>query len=175
VCLKSKYATSAFSLVEVLLVLVILMLLAKQTWTSNLANLFARTDYEQLALSQHSLARGLTLARQFAVQAKKVVSLCGGNYLTFSCDGGWSSGWYIQSGVDIKTYHLFPSDIQIRWSGFPANKKQIDFYESGHSGYQNGTFYLCQYGFMARIVLNQSGRFYLMDIISLSDADEGCE
>ncbi len=173
--LKYKYATSAFSLVEVLLVLVILVLLAKQTWTSKLASLFSRTDYEQLVLSQHSLARGLTLARQFAVQAKQAVSLCGGHHLDSSCDGSWSSGWYIQSDAGIKTYHLFPSDISVRWSGFPTNKKQIDFYETGHSGYQNGTFYLCQYGLMARIVLNQSGRFYLMDIISLSELDEGCE
>lgn len=173
--LKSKYAISAFSLVEVLLVLVILMLLARQTWTANVTTLFSLTDYEQLVISQQSLARGLTLARQFAVKSQYAASLCGGNYLALSCDGSWSKGWYIQSGASIKAYHLFPTDITIRWSGFPANKKQIDFYETGHSGYQNGTFYLCQSGFVARIVVNQSGRFYLPQITQLSEFDGACE
>ena len=173
--LKSKRSLSAFSLAEILLVLVILILLAKQTWTANLATLFDHTDYERLTIAQQSLARGLTLARQLAVKSQHAISLCGGNYLALRCDGSWSEGWYIQSEASIKAYHLFPLDMTIHWSGFPANKKQIDFYETGHSGYQNGTFYLCQYGYTARIVVNQSGRFYLSDITHSAEFDGGCE
>ncbi|MGB0941929.1 MAG: GspH/FimT family protein [Marinomonas sp.] len=173
--LKSKCDIQAFTLVEVLVVLAILILLAKQLVGSNLLGWFSQTDYEKLSSAQQSLARGLTIARQYAVQARQTISLCAGDYQDQECEGDWSKGWFIQSEGMIKTYHLFPSGISIIWSGFPATKQQIDFYHTGYSGYQNGTFYLCQFGLMARIVVNQSGRFYLYPVSELSESIEGCK
>ena len=173
--LSTKHHRSAFSLVEVLLVLTILMLIARQTWSSSLARWFTQTDYEKLTLIQRDLARGLMLARQYAIQANAIIAFCGGDYQEANCDGDWSKGWYIESGSDIKTFHLFPLDIQVNWSGFPANKKRIDFYENGHSGYQNGTFYLCQDELVGKIILNQSGRFYLTNISELPELKAQCE
>lgn len=173
--LNTKHTGSAFSLVELLSVLVVLMFLAKQVWSSNLARWFEKTDYEQLLSSQQSLARGLTLARQFAVQAKQTVSFCAGDYHQADCGGNWSEGWFILLDSKIKTFHLFPAGMSVVWSGFPAGKKQIDFFQNGHSGYQNGTFYLCQFGLMTNVVVNQSGRIYLGDISQLTDLTQVCE
>ncbi len=172
--LYTKSSVFAFSLVEVLLVLAILAFFAKQTWNSSLASLFTQTDYEALIQAQKNLAQGIHFARQFAVQSQQKISLCGGDYQQALCDGQWSLGWYIQSVSVIKTHHNFPLGLTVRWSGFPANKKQIDFYESGHSGYQNGTFYLCQFGLIAKIVLNQSGRSYLGAVESQTLTGEAC-
>lgn len=173
--LKPKRIASAFSLVEVLLVLVILAFMAKQMGTAIVASWFEQTDYERLSRYQHNLANALTLARQYAVQAQQDVALCGGNYEDKLCDGDWSQGWYIQLANKIKTRQRFPEDVKISWSGFPANKHFIAFYSNGHSGYQNGTFYLCLNHLMTRIVLNQSGRFYLSDMSALTDNDRSCE
>lgn len=173
--LKSKCDIQAFTLVEVLIVLAILILLAKQLVGSSLVGWFSQTDYEKLSSAQQSLARGLTIARQYAVQARRTISLCAGDYRNQTCEGDWSLGWFIQSDSNIKTYHLFPSSISIVWSGFPATKQHIDFYQTGYSGYQNGTFYLCQFGLVARIVVNQSGRFYLYPVSEQSSLIEECE
>ena len=134
-----------------------------------------QTDYERLLKYQQNLANGLTLARQYAVQAQQVIALCGGDYDALLCDGDWSQGWYIQLDNKVKTYRYFPNDLNVSWSGFPANKTHIAFYQNGHSGYQNGTFYLCLNRLMTRIVLNQSGRFYMGEIYTVSDLDEECE
>lgn len=172
--LNAKRERHAFTLVEMLIVLVILVIMAKQVLGSSLSHWFGQTDYEKLLAAQQSLARGLNIARQYAVQAKQTISLCAGDYRNQECEGDWSLGWFIQSDTAIKTYHLFPSGISIVWSGFPAAKQQIDFYQTGYSGYQNGTFYLCQFGLMARIVVNQSGRFYLHPVSESSGSVEGC-
>jgi len=165
-----------FSLFEVLCVLFILTLLAGVSWNTSLAKFFQETPYEKIQEIQKSLASGLLFARQYAVQSQQSILLCGGLATTNQgdCSGDWSAGWFIEQDTDIKKYHVFPASTSIQWSGFPSDKAYIRFHANGHTDYQNGTFNLCFYGWQSRIVLNQSGRFYLGQSESIPKEGNGC-
>lgn len=161
----------AFSLLEILCVLAILSSLASVVLHSSLMSSLFDGHYSQVKTSQTSLAQGLLLARQYAVQSQQTVLLCGGSSLYSlsvyqeqeeqSCAGQWSAGWSIQQNNKIKTQRPTESHVHITWSGFPARKPFIRFRPNGHTDYQNGTFLICAGAWLARITLNKSGRFYL--------------
>lgn len=164
-----------FSMLEILCVLLILTLLTGISWQQPFRAFLEESAYERVKLAQKDLANGLLKARQYAVQTKRAILLCGGiksvslaNQSSPACSGLWSEGWLIQDQKTVKATRALSPHVSVSWSGFPANKKYIRFHANGHTDYQNGTFILRSENWRSRITINQSGRFYLGKIERVS-------
>ncbi|TDO98745.1 GspH/FimT family pseudopilin [Marinomonas balearica] len=154
------YSKRAFSLWEVLCVLLILSFMMASTATTDMLSYYQKwSERQQLYQANRHLLSAIELSRSLALQSKLSVTLCGG----ISCDGNWSNGLSIlrnSTPLPFKTW-LFPDFIQLQWRGFPARKAAITFLPTGMSNFQNGSFYLCFRGEKRkRVVVNKAGRAY---------------
>ena len=156
-----------FTLFEVMVALSILSLLAYmgsahvRDFSASLA------DKRALQASLKNLSAGLLQARQLAIANGQNSFLCGG----IDCSGDWSYGYQIFETQHSSTpvqQGRFPDNLLVRWQGFPAQKSFIEFKANGLSAYQNGSFVLCIGQWQARIIVNQSGRFYLDETLPVT-------
>lgn len=157
-----------FTLLELLVVLTILSVLAYFGSAQLLVVNSTMADRRVLQDSLKILSDALLQSRQLAIVSGQKSLLCGG----IACSGHWSEGYEIyQHNLHSKAVKqtMFTSNVSIRWRGFPAKKNFIEFKSNGLSAYQNGRFELCVGEWQADIVVNQSGRFYLSDILPAND------
>ncbi|WCN10247.1 GspH/FimT family pseudopilin [Marinomonas mediterranea] len=150
----------AFSLWEVLCVLLIFSLLAASNATSSVLSYYhSWSDRQQLHQANRQLQTAIATSRSLAIRSDSPVQLCGG----VSCNGRWSDGIsLLQSGhsTPYQTW-AFPELIDLVWRGFPARKTAISFLPTGISNFQNGSFYFCFKGIQqVRVVINKAGRAY---------------
>ena len=156
-----KQVYRAFSLLEVLIVIALLSVLSTAYWGGGLAQYYRSWRLNQ-TLGQESqvLLQAIERARTLAIVSGRSVYLCGGAH----CDGAWSEALYLAYSVHRPPLWrtAFASPIQVVWRGFPQQRAYVVFLPTGLASYQNGSFYLCLDGTLAkRVVINQSGRAYL--------------
>ncbi|GAB3484618.1 GspH/FimT family pseudopilin [Marinomonas epiphytica] len=171
---------NGFTLLECMVVIAMLSALAYGT--SHVVFGFRQSEQDKQSLLEdlQALSVALMAARQYAIRSGQTTYLCGG----VLCTGDWSSGYRIQHTVAADTLAddsqsegsslqvgYFSPTLRLRWQGFPSQRRYIEFLANGLSAYQNGRFILCVGEWQGEIVLNQSGRFYLSDIIK---AKVGC-
>ncbi len=145
---------SAFSLFELMCVLLLIATLAALTWFS----------YQQIS-SRHQLNHSTQLikswlieARFFAMQMKTHVFIC--PYATHdSCGDNWSEGVIIQTETGkILAKHIQENKlIQIYYRGSLGQNKKITFMANGATLGQQGRIYICSSHGANAILINASG------------------
>lgn len=162
-----KTATSGFTLMEtlfVLLIISILTLMAGNAWHALQQRMEARAAVALIASSLYA-------ARNAAISRHYPVSVCGSRD-GVSCDGNWQSG--IMTFLDIAAtgkpsneqqilgFHRMPSpDATIIWRAF-GMKELLRYDNMGRTSASNGTFTYCpgnrDAALARQIVLNRGGR-----------------
>ena len=143
---------SAFSLIELLITLSIIIILLAITLPSE--KLFFNNTVDQLAAYQ--LLRAIQLARQEAMVRGSKVTLCQSQDAR-NCGGDWRDGYIIQANQ--KTLFSFKSKAFIHWRAFPKTRTDLQFLPNGMTYAENGTFWYCDQDKVRwAIVISQSGR-----------------
>lgn len=157
--MKSSY--HAFSLVEVLIVIVLLSMVAAAFRGTGMTQMFRSWSLEHtLSEQSQTLLRGIERARTLAISSGQSVILCGGH----ACNGAWSDALYLTYITDdtMLWRSEFSPGTRISWQGFPQQRDYIKFLPTGLASYQNGSFYVClEQSHAQRVIINQSGRAYL--------------
>lgn len=162
-----RWSSSAYTLVELLLVLAVLAMLA------GLALPGLRQDLRDqvAATTLQELARSMALARSAAVTHGRMATLCGssdGN----SCGGDWNSGHLVFLDADgngrrdaadelLLVRTTLPGHGSLLLRSFP-NRQYVQYTAEGFSNRQNGSFTWCPLEQDARaarqLIFSQSGR-----------------
>lgn len=155
-----RLSIQGFSIVELMVVIAMISIVSSAFLYTDLQSFFQKWQVRQVIEDDVSgLMKLIEQARSLSVLSGKEVMLCGG----LDCNGDWSQLAYYKfssSAQPIDRY-FFHELTQVRWRGFPAQRRFIIFLPTGLSSYQNGSFYLCQPdGDAKRILMNQSGRAY---------------
>lgn len=146
--------TAAFSLPELLIVLMLISILGNWALPSLLA--FMQTQQNQ-ALTQ-LIAGHLTQARTHSAVHQRDIEICGSSD-GINCDNQWHKGWLIRdpgSAVRLLDERL-PEDANLLWKGYT---QRIRFHADGTSPLSNGRFLICannqevQY----QLIINRQGR-----------------
>ena len=150
-----------FTIVELLVVIAILSVCSAALYSSSLISFFQRWKaLNSFNRDVHSVLSLITKARVAAVEFQRPVYLCGGEL----CNGDWNHSIILRLSDSSKPLAslILSADSSMEWRGFPVSRQYIEFLSNGLSSYQNGSFYLCYEGLIARrILMNQSGRAYL--------------
>ncbi|MBM6549672.1 GspH/FimT family protein [Marinomonas ostreistagni] len=156
-----KISYHAFSLVEVLVVIVLLSMAAAAFRATGMTQMFRSWSLEHtLSEQSQTLLRGIERARTLAISSGQSVMLCGGR----ACNGAWSDALYLTyaTGGTPLWRKEFAAQTRINWQGFPQQRDYIEFLPTGLASYQNGSFYIClEQSHAQRVIINQSGRAYL--------------
>jgi type IV fimbrial biogenesis protein FimT len=162
-----KTATSGFTLMEtlfVLLIISILTLMAGNAWHALQQRMEARAAVALIASSLYA-------ARNAAITRQMPVSICGSRN-GLACDGQWQSG--IMAFVDsaatgvpsspqriLGFYRMPSSNARVTWQAF-GMKNLLRYDNMGRTSASNGSFTYCpgnrDAALARQIVLNRGGR-----------------
>lgn len=168
------YAQYAFSLLELLWVVVILSILGLIALP--LENKFLARH--QVTIYAHEILEILQLARESAIRYGSVVSLCP-SVDGQTCGHNWRQGQILfldkngdvqlESHADVIRYWgQLPSNIQLSWHGFLSDN-YLQFEPSGIGDRHNGHFVICVESnglqLQQMIIVNRTGRARLSNEI----------
>lgn len=156
-----KLPYQAFSLVEMLVVIVLLSMVAAAFRGTGMSQMLRSWSLEHtLSEQSHILLHGIERARTLAINSGQSVMLCGDR----ACKDAWSDALYLTyaAGGSPIWRSEFTAGTRVSWQGFPQQRKYIEFLPTGLASYQNGSFYIClEQSHAQRVIINQSGRAYL--------------
>ena len=155
----------AFTLIEMMMILVVLMCLL-------VYGVPAGRDF----LGQHraiaganSIVGGLYLARSEAVHRGHKVIFCK-SADGKTCGGNWSDGQIIidGSGNVLRQFHALPAQDTLVWNSSAGKDEKVEWLPTGFTNGQRGTFYYCagnsNAAYSQTIVVLNTGRLYVSPI-----------
>lgn len=151
---------SAFSLIELLIVLCIITLL----FSLSVPSLNRLSKRSHFSLIQTQLLNALYVTKAMAINRNQSVLLCGSRDGAH-CDGDWDANWLVIIGGTHQVLHVFTDDhyrVDIRFSGNFQDREGIPFNSQGGSGKQ-GRFFLTLGDQHAEIVLIETGRMRVVN------------
>lgn len=160
----------AFSLIELLVVVVLLglmSLIALPAFTSLLL-------HTQEETKRHELHAALNHARMQAILNRRVVELCPFG-IAGTCAQDWNNGWqshFIDSPQTALTRHQPKQSLTLHWTGF---SKSIRFNPNGTSPLSNGRFIQCRAQKVSwQLVINRQGRIRVASSEENHDQRQRC-
>ena len=158
-CKSGRYQ-SAFSLIELLIVLTIITALFSLA-PPYLNRLIERSHF---ALLQARLLNALYATKAMAVARNQTVLLCGSRDGAH-CDGDWNASWLIVTSDAQHVLQVFNGDhykVDVHFAANFESRQGVPFNAQGGSGKQ-GRFVLTLNNHHAELILIESGRLRIVN------------
>ena len=153
---KSGRCLSAFSLIELLIVVAIIGILFSISIPS-LKSFIARNRFY---IVEQRLLHALAYTKALAIERDQTVMLCGSRDGK-KCDGGWAGEWLVMMVKSQKVLHVFssnPHQLKLTWQSNFKNRLGLYFDAFGETGGQQGRFVLQSGRQQVELIVIKSGR-----------------
>lgn len=164
----------AFTLIELLLVLVILAVLFTLAAPSGREMLIENRTIAHV----NTLIGALYYARTEAIQRNKKIIFCKSADRK-TCGGAWRDGQIAvdESGRVLRGFSALPKGDSLIWNSSRGKDDYVEWLSSGYTNGQRGTFYYCvghaDASYSQEIILLNTGRVYVAPITA-EDYAEHC-
>jgi len=152
----------AFSLIEMLLVLVIIGIILGLAFPS-FSDVLSRN---RATVHAQQIATALKLARMAAISRCETVRFCKSRDHK-TCSGNWRDGQIIltQNNAVLRVFDALPAGDQLFWQSSFSKNDYLEFLPSGNTNAQQGSFYYCPKNIsQARaVIIQQTGHMRISD------------
>jgi type IV fimbrial biogenesis protein FimT len=151
-----KFNSAAFTLIEILLVLTLLILIGSLAFPSFNA-LIGRSQH---VIFSSQLFEAVQLTRNEAMRRGEPLTLCASDDGK-NCVGEWRRGYIIRQGKKVLFTFKQTMPGQLHWRVFGTHQQALVFLPLGLPAAENGTFWYCEGGAHSpawALVLNRAGR-----------------